>query len=405
MMRLFIATCVCLIGIVGQAGAQSFMMEPDRLREGDGKTRDVALRATVTPGATLSVAVGYKSDPSASATNFIPKFSVKDNASEDSNPQDGNIRLVLPRKFEKIGVYVIEIDEPRLVLSLVYEPNNSSYFGQFVDWLVKAAGGGVRGGSDTALKRIQELTNNKDQDKVAVLTVPVPAAGQEIERKMLKLNIRSALMPSWSMNGTYLACSAWRNEKWLIAGYAINGAGVATELWQWKSSIPGVSDFSPAWSPQGDGIVFVRLDQDQKSNIWALELDRSRRPRKETKLTTIGNIQSILGWDKDLGILFETFEGNGSFRQVWALKLTVPKTQVTPLSDEYGQLRGAAPRRRSVFYIDEKDSPPMSRLYEVNSQDKLKILTEQNCSHRWLAVSSDERWLAFDSNCPLTAKP
>ena len=115
----------------------------------------------------------------------------------------------------------------------------------------------------------------------------------------------------------------------------------------------------------------------------------------------MGNVQGILGWDKDLGILFETknaIEGYGGFRQGWAVK--PPKAQITPLSDEYGRFRGGAPLRRSVFYIDEKDSPPMSTVYEVNSNGKAKILTEANCSHRWLAVSADERWLAFDSNCP-----
>ena len=403
-LRLLILICVCLIGMVAQVQAQSVFVRPDRLREGDGKTRNITLEANVSPGATLSVAVGYRSDPSASASSFIPKFSVKDNASEDRNPQDGKIRLVLPRAFDKIGVYSIEIDEPRLVLSLVYEPNNTSYFGQFVGWLVSAAGGGERrAGPASALERIEELTKNKDQDNIAILTAPVPAAGQEIDPKSLKLSIQSALMPSWSMNGTSLACSAWRNEKWMIAAYALNRAGVATELWQWNSPAAGVSDFSPAWSANGDGLVFVRLDQDQKSDVWVLEFDRNRRPKKETRVTTIGNVQAILGWDKELGILFETknaIEGFGSFRQVWAVKPTVPISPVIPLSDEYGRFRGGAPLRRSVFYIDEKDSPPMSTVYEVNSNGKAKILTEANCSHRWLAVSADERWLAFDSNCP-----
>lgn len=404
MMRLFIATCICLIGIVWQAEAQTVVIQPDRLREGDGKTRVVSVEVKVTPGARLSIAVSYRSDPAAPGSSFISKFSVQDNASEDKNPDEGKIRLLLPKAFDKIGVYVIEIDDPRLVLHVVHEPNNASYFRQFVDWLVTAAGGGERrGGRESALERILELNKNEVQDKIAIFTVTMPAAGQEIDRKLLKLNIASALMPSWSTKGNYLACSAWRNGNWIVAAYGINRDGVATQLWQWKSPMRGVSDFSPAWSPNGDGVAFVRLDQEQKSNIWVLEFDSNHRPKKEVKVTTIGNVQGILGWDKELGILFETrpsIEGYGSFRQPWALKPTVPNAQVTPLTGEYSEFRGGAPLRRSVFYIDEKESSPMSTFYEVTSHGQVRILREADCSHRWLAVSSDERWLAFDSDCP-----
>ena len=403
MIRIFIATCVCLIGIVGQAAAQSVRILPDRLREGDGLTRNITVEAKVDPGTQLSIAVNYSSDPSATPASFIPKFSVQDNSNEDRSPQDGKISLILPRPFDRTGVYIIEIDEPktRLTKKVVYEPNNSSYVRQFVDWLVSAAGGGERrDGHDSALERIKELTTNKDQDKVAVWTAPMPEAGQDIGQKSPK--IQSALMPSWSRNGNYLACAAWRNGKWLLAAYAINRAGVATQLWQWNSPIPGVSDFSPAWSPKGDGVVFVRLDRDQKSDIWVLEFDRNRRPKKEIRVTTIGNVHAILGWDKDLGILFETkttIDGYPSLRHVWALKPTVPNAQIVPLADEFNLIQGVAPLRRSVFYIEEKVAP-MSTVFEVNSNGKRPILIEESCSHRWLTVSSDERWIAFDSDCP-----
>ena len=405
MIRFFIATCVCLISIVGQAGAQSVVIRPDRLREGDEKTRNVTLEASVAPGASLSVAVSYRSDPAAAGSSFIPKFSVQDNTSEDRDPQDGKIRLVLPRAFDRTGVYLIEIDDRREVLSLVHEPNNTSYFRQFADWLVKAAGGGERGLDPvSALERIEELTRNKGQDNVAVWIAPMPAAGQEIEPKSLKLNIRSALMPSWSRYQNHLACSAWQNGKWRIAAYAINQARVANQLWQWNSPGPGGSDFSPAWSPNGDGVVFVRLDNEQKSDIWILELDRKRRPTKEIRVTTIGNVQAILGWDKDVGIVFETkspIDGHSSIRQVWALKPAVPTTQVTPLSDGYSVIRGGAPKRGTLIYTVEKNSPPFSLLYEMNSSGSSRLLlVGETCTHRWPTVSSDERWLAFDSDCP-----
>ena len=405
LIRFLIATCICLIGTVDQASAQSVFIRPDRLREGDGKTRNITLEANVTPGARLSVAVSYRSDPATTSSTFIPKFSVQDNASEDRNRQDGMIRVVLPKTFDKTGVYLIEIDEPGLVVSLVHEPNNSSYFRQFVDWLVGAAGGGQRDSkSKSALERIEELTKNKSQDKVAIWTAPMPAAGQEIEPTSLKMNIRSAVMPSWSRNGNYLACSAWRNGKWTITAYTINRSGVATELWQWNSSLRGVNDFSPAWSPNGDGVVFVRVDADRKSNIWVLELDRNRRPRKEIEVTRIGNVQAILGWDKDVGILFETkneIEGHPGLREVWALKPAVPNSQVTALSDAYNLIRGSAPLRRTIIYAKENDSKPISVIYEMNSSGtRQPLLVEESCVRRWPSVSHDERWLAFESDCP-----
>ena len=286
LIRFLIATCVAFLTLAGSLKAQSVSVRPDRLREGDGKTRNITLEVSVAPGARLNVAVSYSSDPSASNSTFIPTFSVQDNASEDRNPQDGKIRLVLPKPFDKTGVYIIQVDEPRSVFRLVHEPNNTSYFGQFVDWLVGAAGGGQRGSErKSALERIEEITKNKDQDKIAIWTVPMPAAGQEIEQQSLKLKIPSALMPSWSRSGNHLVCSAWRNGKWSIVTYTIDRAGAATQFWEWNSLVPGESDFSPAWSPNGDGVVFVRLDQDQKSDIWLLELDRNRRPKKAIKLT------------------------------------------------------------------------------------------------------------------------
>lgn len=392
--------------MLGEAGAQSVSLLPDRLREGDGRTRNITLDANVAPGSQLGIAVSYRSDPAAPGNTFIPKFSVQDNASDDRNPQDGKIRLVLPKAFDKTGVYIIEVDEPQVSLSLklVHEPNNTSYVRQFVDWLVTAAGGGERDPNrKSVLERIEELTKNNGQGKVAIWTAPMPAAGQEIKPESLKLSIRSALTPSWARNGNFLVCSAWRNGKWILAAYRINRGGTATQLWEWSPGNVGVSDFSPAWSPNGDTVAFVRFNQDRKSDIWLLELDRNRRPKKERKVTNFGNVQAISGWHKDLGILFETkthLEGRPSIRHVWAINASAPNGQPAPLPDEFRLVRGSAPLRRSIFYIEEKDGPPMSAFYEVNSNGKLPILFEESCSHRWLTVSHDERWLAFDSNCP-----
>src|SRR5215211_2663409 len=117
---LVLAACVALI-LTPQVRAQSVVITPDRLREGDGKPREVTLEATVAPGMRLTISVSYSSGPNAGSTVFIPKFSVQDNSSEDKNPQAGKIRLVLPKPFDKTGVYLIEVEEPRSMLTVVHE--------------------------------------------------------------------------------------------------------------------------------------------------------------------------------------------------------------------------------------------------------------------------------------------
>lgn len=395
-----LAAFLSLITLAGQTYAQSVSIRPDRLREGDGKTRSVTLEASVTPGARLNISVNYTPNPSAVTTVLIPGFVVQDNGSEDRNPQDGNIRLVLPRAFDKTGVYTIQVEETRSVLRLVHEPNNNSYVRQFVDWLVSAAGSGERGSErKSAAERIAEAIKTGGQDKIAIWTAPMPAQGEMLDQQSLNLRIKSAAMPAWSPKGSSIACSAWRSGKWMIAAYNFRETGEAIELWQWSGPNDGRSDFSPAWSPDGDAVAFVRLNKDQRSDLWILQLDRNDRPKKEIKFTKLGNVQAVLGWDKDLGIVFET-KSDSTSRQLWALKPTLTAT-ATPLSDAYNMLRGGAPLRGTLIYTQENESPPVSVVYEMNSSGKRSPLLVGNfCSYRWPTVSHDEKWLAFEYNCP-----
>ena len=119
--RFLFAACVTLIAFAGELRAQSVVIRPDRLREGDGKTRNITVEASVDPGAQLSISVSYSSDPNAANTSFISKFSIQDNSSGDTNPQEGKIRLVLPKAFDKTGVYLIAVDKPAALIKLVYE--------------------------------------------------------------------------------------------------------------------------------------------------------------------------------------------------------------------------------------------------------------------------------------------
>ncbi len=113
---------------------------------------------------------------------------------------------------------------------------------------------------------------------------------------------------------------------------------------------------------------------------------------------------AVLGWEKDIGIVFETkteIEGHTGFRQNWALKPTAPKVEITPLDDAYNLVRGSAPRRKAIIYAQGNDGPPLSVLYEMNASGKRQpLLIQESCTNRWPTVSPDGKWLAFESDCP-----
>lgn len=398
LLRLVVAACVVLITLTSDAQTQSVVIMPDRLREGDGKTRDITLSARVAEGARVNIAVSYSADPASSPVDFIPKFAVQDNGQGDRDAQSGNVRVVLPKAFNQLGVYTIVVEGN--TFKLVHERNNSSFLRQLAERLIAAAGGGQRNLMErhSAVERIIEVNKTSGQDKLAIWTAPLPPVGETIKRQSLTLRISSAVMPAWSPKGDDLACSAWRNEKWVIAAYSIKQDGDGVELWQWNPNKDKSSDFSPAWSPNGDAIAFVRLNTDLQSDIWILELDKNLRPRKEVKVTSFGNVQAVIGWDKDLGLLFETKSGT---RQMWAMKPGAANSSPTPLSDGYSSVRGSAPLRQTLIYAKENESPPPnSVIHEMNSSNDWPLLTGDFCWYRWPTVSRDEKWLALESDCP-----
>jgi len=396
LMRLLVVSCFVVITPTGDAQTLSVLISPDQLREGDGKTRNVAVQVRDATGGRVNISVSYNADPASPAVDFIPKFAVQDNGADDRDSQTGNIRVILPKAFDQLGVYTIVVEGRSF--KLVNERNNSSYFQQLADWLVRAAGGGRRAGFErkSAAERIIEAIKSNGQDKLAIWTAPLPAVGEELKAK--SLSVGSAVMPAWSPKGSDLACSAWRNEKWVIAGYTIKENGDGIELWQWNPRKDKSSDFSPAWSPNGAAIAFVRLNENRQSDIWVLELDKNLRPAKEAKVTSFGNVQAVLGWDKDLGLLFETKNGTS---QMWAIKPGAAKTAPTPLSDVYSSVRGRAPVRQTLIYAEENDSPPPKAvIVEMNSSKSWNLLIGSFCSYHWPSVSHDEKWLALDSDCP-----
>jgi len=407
MPRQFLFAACVLMSLAGALQAQSVSIRPEYLREGDGQTRNITVTANVAPSAQFSVWVSYSSDPGAASTTFISKLSIQDNSSGDRNPESGKIRLVLPKAFNQLGVYWIYVDEPSSAFKLVHEPDTRSFVRRFFDYLATAAGSGQRGGErKTARERIEEITKNKTQNTLAIWTAVLPQVGQRIDKASIQRKIESAVMPSWSSNGNLIACSAWRNGKWIITAYTIDQTGATSESWQWTSSTPGAVDFSPAWSPDNSAIAFVRLSENQKSDVWLLQLDKKGRPQKEVKVTETGNVEGVVGWDKDVGLLFETkneVEGYSPARQLWATKTVLTKTtRVAPvaLSDAYKTMRGGAPQRGTLIYAQENDGPPRSVLYEVDSSGKRStLLLGDFCSHKWPTVSPDAKWLAFDYDC------
>jgi len=397
-MRLVVAACVVLITLTSDAQTYSVVIRPNRLREGDGKTRNITVEARVAEGARVNISVSFSADPSSASLDFIPKFVVQDNGPDDRDTQSGNIRVVLAKAFNQLGVYTIVVEGK--TFKLVHERNNSSYLQQFAEWLIGGAGDGQRSLMEghSAIERITRLDKkNKEQDKPAISTAPLPPVGEMIKPESLTVRVHSAVMPAWSPKGNDLACSAWRNGKWVIAAYTIKQDGDGVELWQWNPNKDESSDFSPAWSPNGDAIAFVRLKADGQSDIWILELYKDLRPRKEVKVTSFGNVQAVFGWDKDLGLFFETKSGT---RQVWAMKPGAANSSPTPLSDSYSSVRGSAPLRQTLIYAEEQKSPPpISVIYERNSSKEWSLLVGESCWYRWPSISSDEKLLALESEC------
>jgi hypothetical protein len=397
--HLFAAACVVLMTLTGNAQTPSVSIYPNRLREGDSKTRNVTIE--VKDAARVNISVSYSADPASAAVDFIPQFVVQDNGTEDRDSQSENIRVVLPKAFARLGVYTIVVE--RQSFKVVHERNNSSLLRQLAEWVIGGAGNGERGGLEgpSALQRILDMNKTSRQDKLAIWSAPLPPVGERIKPESLSVRINSAITPAWSPKGNDLACSAWRDQKWVIADYTIKENGDGVELWQWNPHKDKSSDFSPAWSPNGDAVAFVRLGEDGKSDIWILELDKNLRPGKEVRVTTFGNVEGVFGWDKDLGLLFET---KTDTRQVWALK-PVAKPALTPLDDVYSSARGTAPLRKTLIYAEESDSPPpYSVVHERNSSNDWDLLTGMTCWYRWPTISHDEKWIALESDCTRKSK-
>ncbi len=408
MIKLLFAIFVILLSRVGGTYGQTVSIRPDQLRQGDGKTRNITLEASVPPGTVLHISAQYNATSNAQSTNFIPRFAVQDNARGDRNPQEGKIRVVLPRAFDGLGIYLVKVDETGALLQLVHAADNRSYFQRFADLLMNAAGGGERGTRrGTAIARLEEMERLEEQGRTAIWTAPMPTPGQAIDGNAPRLRINSAMMPAWSNKGDHIACSARHHERWVIAAYEFNQAGELTERWKWASTSVVGSDFSPVWSPDGQSIAFVRQTGDQKSDIWVLNLNKTGRPKSEVRVTKLNSVQEVFGWDKDMGIVFEVkkeLEDASKVSQVWALKITGSQHATvvaqSPLPDPYRLLRGSAPRRQTLISNVGNDGPPVSVIYETKaSGERWTLLIGDVCSYEWPTVSPDGRWLAFDSDC------
>lgn len=414
--------CICLIAILlvpfgsaidacGLTVVSRISLSPVRLVNGDGRSKQVTLAADLTDGDTIHIRVDYRAALNSSTVAFISSYAVRDGGSEDRDQRAGKIRVVLRRSFEQIGIYHVKIEEAGTTSTIVHEPA-PSYWSRFVDLLLGASGDGTRS------ENIPSVTTRLDDrpGSTSIWTAPVPAADREIEDGDLKLGIRQAMMPSWSSSGDAIICSAWRQGKWVIAAYTIAPSGEMMERWQW-SSANSTGDFSPAWSPDGRAIAFVRRTPARNTDVWILRLDAQRRPVSEVPVTTLNNVQQVIAWDASLGILFETVRNAGDqqqpIREVWSLEVrpdqlnrdnrrapTFDTARAVPRPSPYRQVRGRVASRNSLI-LDEQDVVPRTTVTEMTEDGRVRtILIGADCSYKWISISRDGNRLALDSDCP-----
>jgi hypothetical protein len=395
-----------VMSISNGEGVASISVRPNHLVENDGRTRNITLEAEVSPGEVLRLSVDFASNSNADTESFIQSFIVQDNGPKDSNAEPSKIRLILPKPFDRVGIYYIRVDEAGTSIEIVHQTDNRSTIKRFADWLIGSAGSGQRSGdaSESASDRLDERPG-----ATGVWTALMPQDDKAIDEKMLQLRFPSAMMPAWAPAGENLICSIWDRDKWILAAYKMNQNGQFSE--QWKHSIQSIqgSDGSAAYAPEGNAVAFLRKSADGKSDIWILRLARDGHPESESKVTNLGRVLEILGWDKDLGILFEVekrLADTSRVTQLWSMKVTTGKQlsfgRQSPLPSPYRLLRGSAPQRQTIIDAIQNQSQPVSVVYEMKANgERHSLLTGNDCSYRRPTLSSSGKWLAFDSDCPV----
>lgn len=193
--------------------------------------------------------------------------------------------------------------------------------------------------------------------------------------------------PTFSPDGNRLAYS-WRSDTGQIRSIYIQNIGSDDRE---KLSSDGGESFSPAWSPKGQEIAFLRTTEDPK---WLeVEVAKVQRPHTERRLATIYNIKSAfhdlptLNWSTDGAWLVTTEkdEANGSSalelisaangeKQILTHPpaLTVDVNAVfSPGGDWIAFIRARGPSSSEIHIIPAHGGPDRHLPFKIHSIDGL----------------------------------